>query len=90
MGVAEVHNLAVRVQDRRDQALAAEHVIRAEARFQSIEMAHAVEQRQDHRLRSDGRRKGSHCVVEVIGLAAEKDNVEGFAQRVRCNHRRRR
>jgi hypothetical protein len=68
----------VRVQNRRDQALAAEHAFGAEARFQSVQVAHAVEQRQDRRLRSNRRRKRGHCVVKIVGLAAEKDEIEGL------------
>jgi DNA-binding sugar fermentation-stimulating protein len=79
MSLAEVENSAVRVQSRRNQALAAENVIGAEALLQSIEMAHAVEQRQDHRLRSDRWRERGHCVVEVVGLAAEKNESAPWA-----------
>jgi hypothetical protein len=53
-------------------------------------MAHAVEQGQDRGVRSDRRRKGVDRPREVIGLAAQQDEVERLAQTLRRHGRRRR
>ena len=59
-------------------------------RSSAVEMMHAVEQRQDRGRRPDRRREGLHRAVEIIGLAAQKDEIEGLAQRLRLDDRRRR
>ncbi len=51
-------------------------------------MAHAIEERNDRGLRTDGGRKGFDRVVEVEGLAAQQHDVEGLLQRVGLHGRR--
>ncbi len=45
-------------------------------------MRHAVEKRQDRGIGSDGRRERIRRGGEVIGFAAQKDEIERLAQRV--------
>ena len=58
-------------------ALSAKHMLRAEMLVEDVEMVHAVEQRQDCGAGSDRRREGFDCIIERIGLAAHKDQIEG-------------
>ena len=51
-------------------------------------MGHAVEQRQDRGLCSNGRRERIRRGREIVGLAAEKDQIEGIAQRIGRDGRR--
>src|ERR1700680_1814040 len=51
-------------------------------------MTHAVEQRQDRRPGADRGRKGVHRALEVVCLAAQQDEIEGFVQCFRGHHRR--
>jgi len=44
---------------------------------QRVEMAHAVQQREDRGLRPDRRREALDRAVEVIGLAAQEHEVVG-------------
>src|SRR5215468_4236638 len=88
MIVAEVQNAAFGVQSRKDQALTPQNAISAKTRFQCIEMSHAVKQRQDLCLPADRRCYGHHCVVEIVGFAAEKYKIEGLIQRIRRDRRR--
>src|SRR5471030_1856057 len=46
-----------------------------EAGRQLVEVAHAVEQRQDHGVRADGGGERFHRRVQVVGLAADDDDV---------------
>ena len=79
MRVVEMQNAAVGVERRGDHAEAAEHAVTPKPFGEAIEMRHAVEQRQDRRLRADRRGKRLRRTGKVVGLAAEHDQVEGFA-----------
>ena len=82
MRVVEMKNAAVGVKCRGDHAEAAEHAVTPKPFGEAIEMCHAVEQRQDRRLRADRRGKRLRRTRKVVGLGAEHDQVEGFAQLV--------
>jgi hypothetical protein len=87
--VVEVLHRAGGVERGRDHAQAAEHPLGAEAPGQRVEMAEAVQQRQDRRLRADRRRERFHRLGQVVGLAGDDDDVEGRVQ-VFLEHERRR
>ena len=89
MPVVEMHDLLVGVQGRRDHALAAEHVVDSEARVEDVEMAHAIEQRQDRGAASHGGRERLDCVFQVIRLGREKHEIEPLVE-LGGDHRRRR
>ena len=72
-----MNDAAVGVERRRDYAKAAEQVVRAEAIGEDIEVPHAVQERQYRRSRTDGLGEGRHRAIEIVGLAAEEDEVEG-------------
>jgi hypothetical protein len=82
------HDLTLRIQRRRDHALAAEHPRGAEFFVERIEMGHAVEQRQDRGAVADRRRKRGDGIVEVERLAAQQNQIEGLFQ-IGGPHRRR-
>ena len=56
VGIVEVHDLAV-AERGCDQALAPEQALAAESLSQNLQVAHAVEQRQNDSVRSDRRRE---------------------------------
>jgi hypothetical protein len=56
----------------------AQHMRGAEPRAEPVNMAHAVEERQDRRVRADRRRELIHSFVERIGFHAEQDEIEGL------------
>lgn len=64
-------------QRHRQMAEAAEHARRAERGVERIEMAQAVEQRQDQRVFAERGTDRGDCAVEVVGLAGEDDEVDG-------------
>ena len=53
MQIVEVEDGAIGVEGRRDDALPAEHALRPEALGKTVEVAHAVQERQNRRLRTD-------------------------------------
>ena len=55
---------------------AADRLVRTEGGVERVEMGEAVEQRQDGGLRADGRADRRDGGVEVVGLAAQQDEVE--------------
>jgi len=67
---------------------AAEHVVASEFPVEHIEVPHAVEQRDDRRLRSHRRRKRTDRVLEIERLAAQQDDVEFLGNFVRLQRRR--
>ena len=77
--VIEMLDRAVLGQSRGNFGDAAEHMGRAEAFVQPVEMRQAVQDRQNHGLRSHRRRNRRHGTVEIIGLAAEQDQIERLA-----------
>ncbi len=82
-GQAEVEDLAARPQRGADEAQPAEHARVAEARVQRFVVAQAVEDRQHVGAGLHRRRDRVHRVVQVVGLAAEQDQIEArLAQRV--------
>jgi hypothetical protein len=77
------------VERRRDHAEAPEHAFGAEARAERVEVAQAVEERQDRRVGTDRGCEGVHRLGEVVRLAADDDHVERRAQ-ILLQHERRR
>ncbi|MNT77482.1 hypothetical protein D3C72_2166010 [compost metagenome] len=75
MHVVQVLHAALVVEGGGDHAQAAEHARLAEARDQPVDVAQAVEQREDDGVGSDGGRERIHGGVEVVGLAADHDHV---------------
>ena len=76
------------IQHRGDLALAAHDAVDAEFRIQHIEMFYAVEEGNDRRVRTDSRGKRRDRVVEIIGLAAQDDDIERVRDLVRYDGRR--
>src|SRR5471030_2363790 len=79
MQLVQMNDGAVGVERHGRDALPAEHALRAELRFEHIQVMHAVEHWQDGGVWSDRgfyRLDGS---VEIVSLAAEQDQVERFA-----------
>lgn len=60
-----------------DEAQAAEHVFAAEARIQRSVMTQAIEDRQHGGIGANRWRDRVDRAVQVIGLAAEDDQIEG-------------
>ncbi len=48
-------------------------------------MSHAVEQGQNHGVRTHGRRERGDCIVEGVGLAAQHNQIEGHGDGL-CLH----
>jgi hypothetical protein len=84
----ELHDMAVLVKRHRDAAQATEDAVLAEFFVEDVEMAHAVKQRDDRRLRSDRRRKRPDRIIEVECLAAQQDHVEFLVELIRLHGRR--
>src|SRR5262249_656370 len=80
MQIIQMKDAAFAIERCRDDALAAEHRAGAEPRGEQIYMLHAVEQRQDRRVGAHCRRKGIHRALQIIGLAAQQDQIERRAQ----------
>ena len=76
MQIIEMENAALAIECRRDDALPAEHRACAESRGEHIYMLHAVEKRQDRGVGAEGRRKGIHRALQIVGLAAQKNKIE--------------
>jgi hypothetical protein len=68
-----------------DDALTAQHRAGAEPRGKEIHVFHAVQERQYRRVRADRRRKRIHCRLQVVGFAAQQDEIERRAQVLRQN-----
>src|SRR5471032_2634836 len=85
MQLVQVNDGAVRVKRHGRDALAAEHAIRAELRFEHIQVMHAVEHGQDGGVGSDRGFYRLDSAIEIVSLAAEQDQVERFAY-VFCQH----
>ncbi len=66
----------------------AEHALLAEFSVEHVEVQHAVEQRNDRGLRSDGGRKGFDRIVEIERLAAEQHDIEFLGELVGLHRRR--
>ena len=75
-----MNDAAVGVERRRDHAKPAEHMVRAEPIGENIEVPHAVQERQDRRSRTDRLGEGRHRAFEIVGLAAEEDEVERVSE----------
>jgi hypothetical protein len=86
--LGEVPHAAFFIERGRDQALAAQHRRAAEAPLEKVEMGHAVQQRQDRGLRPHRRGEGLHGLDQVVGLAAQQDEVVGRAELVGGDRRR--
>ena len=63
-----------------DDAETAEDVLAPEALVEDVHVGHAVEEGQDGGLGADGRGEGGDGVFEVVGFAAEEDEVEGLVE----------
>src|SRR6185437_4706956 len=61
-------------------ALAAEHGMVTKSLGQQVEMAHAIEQRQNRGVRSDRGRKRQHRLWQVVSLATEQNEVVRLAE----------
>ena len=59
-----------------DLAEAAQHALRAKFGIELVEMAHAIQQRQDAGGGADGRANRFDRAVQVVGLATEDDQIE--------------
>jgi hypothetical protein len=90
MQIVEVEDAALAVERRRDDALTAEHRSGAKARSEQIHVLHAVEERQDRGIGADRRRKGIHRTLQIVGLAAQQDQIERRTYIFRKHSRRRR
>ena len=90
MDLAELADRAVRIDRGGDQAAAAEHMRRAEASVEHVEMAHAVEQRQDRSFRPHHGSERFDRIVQVVGFATEEHEIERAGERIRRHQRRRR
>ena len=71
-----MQDVAVAVEGYGNHALTAEHGAGAETFAKVIHMAHAVEQRQDRRVWSDGGRERVCGGLKVIRLATQQDQIE--------------
>jgi hypothetical protein len=85
-----MNDVAIGVERRRDHAKPAEQTIRPDAAGEDIEVTHPVQERQDGRSRTDGLGEGRHGAVEIVGLAAQEDEVERRRKSVVADGRRRR
>ena len=84
----ELDDLALVVERHCDGALAAEYALAAEFRVEHVEVPHAVEHRNDRRLRAHRRGERLDGIIEIEGLAAQEDDVERLLQLVGLNRRR--
>ena len=83
--VVQVPDRTVGIARRRDETCAAEDVFEAKTGIQRSEVRHAVQQRENHRLRSNRRCNRIHRGVQVIGLATQQDQVVGFTNILRLD-----
>src|SRR5579862_7279354 len=85
-------NAAVAVEGNGNHALTAEYGSGAGAGAETFaevfHMTHAVEERQDRRVWSDGRRERIRGGLKIIRLATEQNEVERPAQRICSDGRR--
>ena len=72
----ELDDAFVAVERARDHAYAAEHGRRAEALLGELDVAHAVEERQDHRVRTDRRGEIVERALKSKRLDRKDDDVE--------------
>src|SRR5579872_2438083 len=78
----ELDDTAFSVDRRRDLADAAEHRPRPETLGKRVEMFHAVEDRQDHRVGCDGCGDIGERRRECEGLDRQQYDIEAWRQRV--------
>ena len=78
MGRYKQDNATLGIQRRADHRRASEHAIGAKAHTETIDMRHAVEDRQDHCVWPYRRGEVLHGFIEGIGLCANQDDVIGF------------
>ena len=88
MNFVEVDDRALRAEGRRDHTQAAEHSLRAEAIGKDVELPHAVQEGQNRRVRAHRLGERRHGALEIVGLAAQKDEVEGVGEALFRNERR--
>src|SRR4029079_8991192 len=79
----QVHYVMLFVQRHGDSALSAKNALLAKMVIEDIQLKHAVEQRNDYRPRSHGRRKRTDRTGKVECLAAQQHDIEWFFERVR-------
>jgi hypothetical protein len=58
------------------------HVLSAKPSIQRIQVAHAIQQRQDHRRVSHGRRKVFHRGLQRVSLRAHHNQIERLRPRL--------
>src|SRR6266516_689811 len=80
MRVVVVNDLMFLVEAHGDEALATEQASRPKPFIQDIQVPHAVEKRQDYRVRPNCRPEGRNRAFQVIGLAAQQHQIEGLTE----------
>ena len=80
MRVVVVNDLMFLVEGYGDEALATEQASRPKPFIQDVQVPHAVEKRQDYRVRPNCRPEGRNRAFQVIGLAAEQHQIEGLTE----------
>ena len=75
MRLVQMSHRAVRGQHRGDLAKAAQHPCGAECLIEPVQMRHAVQQRQHLRRGAHGRRNGRDRIIQIVGLAAEQNDI---------------
>ena len=88
MQVVEVDDASLGVERRRNNTLTAQHRAGAESSAKQIHMFHAVEQRQYRGVRADGRGKRIDRRWQIVGLAAQQDQIERRLKLIRKDRRR--
>ena len=76
--LVEVSDAAAGLKRAGNHAQSAQNMCRAKALDRAHPVPHPVQQRQDHRLSAHGGRKRVDRALQVIGLATEQDQVEGW------------
>jgi hypothetical protein len=84
-----VEDAARIVEGRRDQTLAAQDMCRTEPLVEDVKVLHAIQQGQDRRLRSNRCSKRIDGGIEVVGFAAQQNQVEVPVYFMSLNGRRR-
>lgn len=87
MQVVEVNDPSLRIADRGNDAQTTQHMLMAKAFIQCVEMPHAIQHRQDRRLRAHRRRERIHRIRKVLRLAAQQYEIVRRSDLVR-GHRR--
>ncbi len=87
--IVEVDNRALGLERRRDHAQPAEHAVGPETLAQLVEVPHAVQQRQNRRLRTDRLGERRHRALEVVSFAAQQHEVERLRELFPRDSRRR-